>query len=90
MIEQIPDLVLFGVPALVVVGALVGLLARRGRGPSEERETPAARPEAEAESAAPAEVEPSVAEVSVAEAPGAEAEAPPVAVVPEAPAAPSL
>ncbi len=32
MIDQIPDLVLFGVPALVVVGALVGLLARRGRG----------------------------------------------------------
>jgi len=54
VIDQIPDLVLFGVPALVVVGALVGLLTRRGRG--ERAETPA-RPEA----ASPAATTPSSA-----------------------------
>ena len=35
VIDQIPDLVLFGVPALVVVGAVVGLVARRSRGTGE-------------------------------------------------------
>jgi len=42
VIDQIPDLVLFGVPALVVVGVVVGLFVRRSRGTGDvaSKETP--------------------------------------------------
>ena len=41
MIDQIPDFVLFGVPALVVLGTVVGLFVRRGRStPPESLPTP--------------------------------------------------
>ena len=77
MIEQIPDVVLFGAPGLVVLGAVVGLLVgRRRRGEAEPPRAPEApkAPAAEAPTAAaPAtEAEPSPAE----EAPGLEAPAP--------------
>ena len=73
MIDQIPDLVLFGVPALVVVGTVVGLLARRSR-----REGPSEPPRADA---APAPSEAPVADAAPTPHPATEApaaEAPPV------------
>ena len=73
MIDQIPDLVLFGVPALVVVGTVVGLLARRSR-----REGPSEPPRADA---APAPSEAPVADAAPTPHPATEApaaESPPV------------
>ena len=73
MIDQIPDLVLFGVPALVVVGTVVGLFARRSR-----REGPSEPPRADA---APAPSEAPVADAAPTPHPATEApaaEAPPV------------
>jgi len=73
VIDQIPDLVLFGVPALVVVGTVVGLLARRSR-----REGPSEPPRADA---APAPSEAPVADAAPTPHPATEApaaEAPPV------------
>src|SRR5690606_33652696 len=67
------DLVLFGVPALVVVGTVVGLLARRSR-----REGPSEPPRADA---APAPSEAPVADAAPTPHPATEApaaEAPPV------------
>lgn len=91
MIDQIPDLVLFGVPVLVVVGALVGLLARRGRGDQGEGrpEAPSTPSTTVSDDGAPAAAAPTgLGEPPVVDAPP-NPEAPPSAE-PEAPTAPAV
>lgn len=91
MIDQIPDLVLFGVPALVVVGLVSGLLVRRRRG-TDEPPAPTRAPEATADPAAGpavADATPGLAEPTAPEAPQADAPAP-EAPAPAEPTAPAL